>query len=165
MSLNFLDHQTESQAAHHSSPSSSIHELAGRSVLDCGGSAPFDRALSSDWAIMIDGFQKLAMESWLGIPIIYGIDAVHASNNVYGATIFPLMDADLAYRIGVTTALVVRASRAHYAFAPCATVCRDPRWGRCYESYSEDTEIVRKLTSIVSGLQGIPPRGHPNDLK
>lgn len=39
-------------------------------------------------------------------------------------------------------------------------VCRDPRWGRCYECYSEDTEIVRKMTSIVSGLQGQPPQGH-----
>ncbi|KAK9756594.1 hypothetical protein RND81_01G108000 [Saponaria officinalis] len=172
MSLNFLDHQTESQAAHHSSPSSSIRELAGRSVLDCGGSAPFDRALSSDWADMIDGFQKLAMESRLGIPIIYGINAVHANNNVYGATMFPhnvnlaaTRDADLAYRIGVATALVVRASGAHYAFTPCVAVCRDPRWGRCYESYSEDTEIVQKMTFIVSGLQGIPPRGHPNGLK
>ncbi|KAK9682088.1 hypothetical protein RND81_10G049200 [Saponaria officinalis] len=86
---------------------------------------------------MIDGFQKLAMESRL----------------------------DLAYRIGVATALVVRASGAHYAFAPCVGVCRDSRWGRCYESYSEDTEIVRKITSIVSGFQGIPPRGHPNGLE
>ncbi|KAH9627561.1 hypothetical protein KSS87_009561 [Heliosperma pusillum] len=139
------------------------------SVLNAGGSTPFDRALSSDWADMIDGFQKLAMESRLGIPVIYGTDAVHGNNNVFGATIFPhnvnlgaARDADLAYRIGVATALEVRASGAHYTFAPCVAVCKDPRWGRCYESYSEDTEIVRKMTSIVSGLQGNPPREHPN---
>ncbi|KAK9755727.1 hypothetical protein RND81_01G045700 [Saponaria officinalis] len=149
--------------------SHSLKHLNIGSVLNSGGSAPFDRALSSDWADMIDGFQKLAIESRLGIPIIYGIDAVHGNNNIYGATIFPhnvnlgaTRDADLAYIIGVATALEVRASGAHYAFAPCVAVCRDPRWGRCYESYSEDTEIVRKMTSIVSGLQGKPPRGHPN---
>ncbi|XP_074303100.1 uncharacterized protein LOC141637522 [Silene latifolia] len=146
-----------------------LKNLAIGSVLNSGGSTPFERALSSDWADMIDGFQKLAMQSRLGIPIIYGTDAVHGNNNVFGATIFPhnvnlgaTRDADLAYRIGVATALEVRASGVHYAFAPCVAVCKDPRWGRCYESYSEDTEIVRKMTSIVSGLQGNPPIGHPN---
>ncbi|GAB4824499.1 hypothetical protein Ancab_007375 [Ancistrocladus abbreviatus] len=138
------------------------------SVLSAGGSAPFENALSADWADMVDNFQKFALESRLEIPIIYGIDAVHGNNSVYGATIFPhsvnigaTRDADLARRIGVATALEVRASGIHYTFAPCVAVCRDPRWGRCYESYSEDTEIVRKMTSILSGLQGDVPKGHP----
>ncbi|MED6169140.1 hypothetical protein PIB30_018667 [Stylosanthes scabra] len=137
------------------------------SVLNSGGSVPFENALSSDWADMIDGFQKSALKSRLGIPLIYGLDAVHGNNNVYGATIFPhnvglgaTRDADLAERIGTATALEVRASGAHYTFAPCVAVCKDPRWGRCYESYSENTEIVRKMTSIVSGLQGKLPEGH-----
>ncbi|XP_021715479.1 uncharacterized protein LOC110683418 isoform X1 [Chenopodium quinoa] len=148
---------------------SAIKDFAIGSILNAGGSAPCEKAVSSDWADMIDNFQKLALESRLGIPIIYGLDAVHGNNNVYGATIFPhnvnlgaTRDADLAHRIGAATALEVRASGAHYAFAPCVAVCRDPRWGRCYECYSEDTEIVRKMTSIVSGLQGDPPEGHPN---
>lgn len=59
------------------------------SILSVGGSAPFKNALSSDWADMVDGFQKLALDSRLGIPIIYGIDAVHGNNGVYGTTIFP----------------------------------------------------------------------------
>lgn len=59
------------------------------SILSSGGSAPFDNALSSDWADMVDGYQKSALESRLGIPLIYGIDAVHGNNSVYGATIFP----------------------------------------------------------------------------
>ena len=63
------------------------------SILSAGGSGPFDdnalKALSSDWADMVDGFQKSALESRLGIPLIYGIDAVHGNNNIYGATIFP----------------------------------------------------------------------------
>ncbi|KAL2332942.1 hypothetical protein Fmac_014155 [Flemingia macrophylla] len=147
--------------------SSAIRDHSIGSMLSAGGSAPFENALSSDWADMVDGFQKSALQSRLGIPLIYGIDAVHGNNNVYGATIFPhnvglgaTRDSDLAQRIGAATALEVKASGIHYNFAPCVAVCRDPRWGRCYECYSEDTEIVRKMTSIISGLQGQPPQGH-----
>ncbi|CAM8928306.1 unnamed protein product [Rhodiola kirilowii] len=138
------------------------------SVLSCGGSGPFENALTGDWANMVDRFQKMALESRLGIPLIYGIDAVHGNNNVYGATIFPhnvglgaTRDVDLVRRIGEATALEIRASGIHYTFAPCVAVTRDPRWGRCYESFSEDPDIVRKMTSVISGLQGQPPEGHP----
>lgn len=145
-----------------------LKDLSIGSILSAGGSGPFDKALSADWADMVDGFQKSALESRLGIPLLYGIDAVHGNNSIYGATIFPhnvglgaTRDADLAQRIGVATALEVRASGIHYTFAPCVAVCRDPRWGRCYESYGSDTDIVRKMTSIITGLQGKPPPGHP----
>ncbi|PNY11277.1 lysosomal beta glucosidase-like protein, partial [Trifolium pratense] len=126
------------------------------------------KEVSSDWADMVDGFQKLALESRLGIPIIYGTDAIHGNNNVYGSTIFPhnvglgaTRDADLVRRIAAATSLELRASGTHYTLAPSVSVCKDPRWGRCYESYSEDTEIVRKMTCYVSGLQGEPPECHP----
>ncbi|EFH53797.1 glycosyl hydrolase family 3 protein [Arabidopsis lyrata subsp. lyrata] len=151
------------------------------SVLNGGGSWPFEDAKTSDWADMIDGYQNAALASRLGIPIIYGIDAVHGNNNVYGATIFPHniglgatrnylnkvvvkcdRDADLIRRIGAATALEVRASGAHWAFAPCVAALRDPRWGRSYESYSEDTDIICELSTLVSGLQGEPPKEHPN---
>lgn len=145
-----------------------LKDLSIGSILSAGGSGPFDKALSADWADMVDGFQKSALESRLGIPLLYGIDAVHGNNSIYGATIFPhnvglgaTRDADLAQRIGVATALEVRASGIHYTFAPCVAVCRDPRWGRCYESHSSDTNIVRKMTSVITGLQGKPPPGHP----
>ncbi|XP_022150900.1 uncharacterized protein LOC111018941 [Momordica charantia] len=147
---------------------SAIKDFSIGSILNGGGSVPFHNAVSSDWADMVDGFQKSALESRLGIPIIYGSDAVHGNNNVYGATIFPhnvglgaTRDADLVRRIGTVTALEVRASGVNYAFAPCVAVSRDPRWGRCYESYSEDTDIVRKMTSLVEGLQGKVPEGYP----
>uniref|UniRef100_M1A5N3 Beta-D-glucan exohydrolase n=1 Tax=Solanum tuberosum TaxID=4113 RepID=M1A5N3_SOLTU len=52
---------------------------------------------------------------------------------------------------------LVRATGIPYAFAPCVAVCRDPRWGRCYESYSEDINIVRTMTEIIPGLQGDVP--------
>ncbi|KAI9100051.1 hypothetical protein K1719_024269 [Acacia pycnantha] len=146
---------------------SAIGNFSIGSILSTGGSVPFENALSLNWADMVDGFQNSALKSRLGIPLIYGTDAVHGNNNVYGVTIFPhnvglgaTRDAELAQRIGAATALEVRASGIHSTFAPCVAVCKDPRWPRCYESYSEDTEIVRKMTSIVSGLQGQPSQGH-----
>ncbi|XP_027368433.1 uncharacterized protein LOC113874410 [Abrus precatorius] len=147
---------------------SAIKHFSIGSIFSAPNSGPFEKALSSDWADMVDGFQKLALESRLGIPIIYGTDAVHGNNSVYGATIFPhnvglgaTRDADLVQRIGAATSLELRASGIHYTFAPCVAVCKDPRWGRCYESYSGNTEIVRKMTSFVLGLQGHPPERHP----
>ncbi|KAG5566988.1 hypothetical protein RHGRI_002524 [Rhododendron griersonianum] len=122
------------------------------SINSAGGGGPFEKPTTSDWINMTDGFQQAALRSRLGIPLLYGTDAVHGNNNV---------DAELVRRIGVATALEVRACGAQFTFAPCVAVCKDPRWGRCYESYSEDSEIVRKMTSIVTGLQGQPPQGHP----
>ncbi|XP_021773441.1 uncharacterized protein LOC110737394 [Chenopodium quinoa] len=134
------------------------------SVLSGGGSTPLPQATAKDWMDMVDGFQKSALTSRLGIPMIYGIDAVHGHNNVYNATMFPhnvglgaTRDPDLVKRIGAATALEVRATGIPYTFAPCIAVCRDPRWGRCYESYSEDHKIVQDMTEIIYGLQGEPP--------
>ncbi|XP_047318741.1 beta-glucosidase BoGH3B-like [Impatiens glandulifera] len=137
------------------------------SVLSGGGSPPAKQASPQAWIKMVNDFQNGSMSTPLGIPMIYGIDAVHGNNNAYKATIFPhnvglgaTRDPDLVKRIGVATALEVRATGISYAFAPCIAVCRDPRWGRCYESYSEDHKIVQSMTSLVSGLQGdIPING------
>ncbi|XP_057990916.1 uncharacterized protein LOC110669004 [Hevea brasiliensis] len=134
------------------------------SVLSGGGSAPLPEASAEDWVNMINEFQNGSLSNRLGIPMIYGIDAVHGHNNVYNATIFPhniglgaTRDPDLVKRIGSATALEVRATGIPYVFAPCIAVCRDPRWGRCYESYSEDHKIVEEMTEIILGLQGDIP--------
>ncbi|KAL5125098.1 Beta-glucosidase BoGH3B [Glycine soja] len=147
---------------------SAIKHFSIGSVFSAPHNGRFEKVLSSDSADMVDGFQKLALESRLAIPIIYGVDAIHGNNSVYGATIFPhnvglgaTRDEDLVQRIGAATSLELRASGIHYTFAPCVAVCKDPRWGRCYESYSENTEIVREMTSFVLGLQGNPPERHP----
>ncbi|CAN8278036.1 unnamed protein product [Cochlearia groenlandica] len=144
-----------------------ITDFSIGSVLNAGGSWPVEDAKPSDWADMIDDFQRSALASRLGIPIIYGIDAVHGNNDVYGATVFPhniglgaTRDEDLVRRIGAATALEVRACGAHWAFAPCVAV--NPRWGRCYESYGEVAKIVCEMTSLVLGLQGEPPQEHAN---
>ncbi|KAG6484576.1 hypothetical protein ZIOFF_053096 [Zingiber officinale] len=145
------------------------------SVLSGGGSVPSPQASVQTWVNMVNGFQRVALSTRLGIPIIYGIDAVHGHNNVYRATVFPHnvglgatrqvnSDPALVKRIGAATALEVRATGIPYVFAPCVAVCRDPRWGRCYESYSEDPKVVQAMTEIIPGLQGdMPPnsRGTP----
>ncbi|KAK1401843.1 hypothetical protein POM88_001448 [Heracleum sosnowskyi] len=66
-------------------------------------------------------------------------------------------DHVLVKNIGAATALEARATGIPYVFAPCIAVCRDPRWGRCYESYSEDHKIVQAMTEIIPGLQGDIP--------
>ncbi|XP_020211445.1 uncharacterized protein LOC109796189 [Cajanus cajan] len=131
------------------------------SVLSGGGSVPATNATAESWVKMVNGIQNGSLSTRLGIPMIYGIDAVHGHNNVYKATIFPhnvglgvTRDPVLIKKIGDATALEVRATGIQYAFAPCIAVCRDPRWGRCYESYSEDPKIVRAMTEIIPGLQG-----------
>lgn len=141
------------------------------SVLSGGGSVPAPKASAQVWTNMVDEIQKGSLSTRLGIPMIYGIDAVHGHNNVYGATIFPhnvglgvTRDPDLVKRIGAATALEVRATGIPYAFAPCIAVCRNPRWGRCYESYSEDHRIVRSMTEIIPGLQGDLPAKSKNGV-
>ncbi|KAH9622658.1 hypothetical protein KSS87_022628 [Heliosperma pusillum] len=138
------------------------------SLLSGGGSVPAPKASPEAWVNMVNEFQKGALSTRLGIPMIYGIDAVHGHNNVYNTTIFPhnvglgvTRDPELLKRIGAATALEVRATGIPYSFAPCIAVCRDPRWGRCYESYSEDHKIVQMLTEIIPGLQGDIPANYP----
>ncbi|KAJ9540471.1 hypothetical protein OSB04_026977 [Centaurea solstitialis] len=137
------------------------------SLLSGGGSVPAKEASPETWINMVNDFQTGSLSTRLGIPMMYGIDAVHGNSNVYNATIFPhniglgvTRDPELVKKIGSATALEVRATGINYAFAPCVAVCRDPRWGRCFESFSEDPSIVRSMTEIIPGLQGdIPPNG------
>ncbi|CAI9778542.1 unnamed protein product [Fraxinus pennsylvanica] len=134
------------------------------SVLSGGGSVPAQRASPEMWVDMVNEFQKGSLSTRLGIPMIYGIDAIHGHNNAYNATIFPhniglgaTRDPQLVKKIGAATALEIRATGIPYTFAPCIAVCRDPRWGRCYESYSEDPKVVQAMTEMVPGLQGDIP--------
>ncbi|MFC0527435.1 glycoside hydrolase family 3 N-terminal domain-containing protein [Phytohabitans kaempferiae] len=130
------------------------------SILSGGGSAPADNT-PTGWADMYDGFQSAAQATPLGIPIIYGIDAVHGHNNVRGATIFPhniglgaTRDAGLVRAVGRATAEEVAGTGIDWTFAPCLCVARNDRWGRTYESFGEQAEIPTAMTSIIGGLQG-----------
>lgn len=131
------------------------------SLLSGGGSTPQINSPVS-WADMIDQYQRTAQTSRLGIPLLYGIDAVHGHNNVVGATIFPhniglgaANDADLTNRIARATAKETASTGIHWTFAPCVAVPRDERWGRTYEGFSEDSAIVSELGSAaIKGYQG-----------
>jgi len=96
------------------------------------------------------------------IPVIWGTDAVHGHSNVLGATIFPhniglgaTRNAELIKKIGQATAKEVSATGIYWTFAPNVTIPLNDRWGRVYESYAEDPEIVKTLsTAMIKGLQG-----------
>ncbi|GGO90859.1 glycoside hydrolase family 3 protein [Wenjunlia tyrosinilytica] len=130
------------------------------SVLSGGGSAPTPNTASS-WADMYDSFQSAALSTPLGIPMIYGADAVHGHNNVRGATLFPhniglgaTRDPALVRRIGRATAEEVSGTGVDWDFAPCLCVARNDRWGRTYESFGEKPELATAMTTMITGLQG-----------
>lgn len=132
------------------------------SVLSGGGSDPTPENRFEDWREMLERFQSRALETRLGIPLLYGVDAVHGHANVVGAVVFPhniglgaARDPDLVEKVYRATAIEVRATGINWNFAPCVTVPRDERWGRTYEGFSEDPQLVATLgAAAVRGLQG-----------
>jgi beta-glucosidase len=136
------------------------------SILNGGGAWPSMNMHSSvnDWLKLSDEFYRASMSTDMPvkIPIIWGVDAVHGHNNIYGATLFPhniglgsAHDPRLLFRIGRATAAQVRSTGLSWVFAPTLAVVQNPRWGRTYESYSSDPALVRAYAeAIVSGLQG-----------
>lgn len=138
-------------------------------VLAGGGSGVHkdERAPPAAWAALAQQFRAVAAESRPGhvpVPVMFGIDAVHGHNNVVGAVIFPhniglgaAADPDLVRRIGAATAEEIAATGLDWTFAPTLAVPQDRRWGRTYEGYSEDPQLVRRYASaMVEGLQGPP---------
>ncbi len=130
------------------------------SILSGGGGYPPSNKPAS-WAKMVNEFQDYALQTRLGIPLLYGVDAVHGHNNVKGAVIFPhnvglgaAGDPDLMYRIGRATAEEVAATSIYWNFGPVVAVPQDIRWGRAYEGYSENTALVSTLAvAYLRGLQ------------
>ena len=137
------------------------------SVLNGGGTTPNNDKYANveDWAKLAESFYQASMDESDGkvaIPLIWGSDAIHGNNNLYGATIFPhniglgaANDIDLIKRIGAATAMEVVATGVDWTFGPTVAVVRDIRWGRTYESYSEDPSIVLAYArEMVKGIQG-----------
>ena len=131
------------------------------SILSGGGATPPTNQPSS-WVDLYNSFQEQALKTRLKIPLIYGIDAVHGHNNVLGATMFPhniglgcANDKLLVQKIAAATAAEVKATGLDWTFAPCVAVAQDERWGRTYESFSEDSDIVTELgVASTIGYQG-----------
>ena len=136
------------------------------SVLNGGGAWPGNKKHASvtDWLDLSKAYYDASMSTDMKvkIPVMWGTDAVHGHNNVYGATIFPhniglgaAYNPELLTRIGRATARAVRATGITWVFAPAVAVAENPRWGRTYESYSSDPALVRSYAeAIVRGLQG-----------
>src|SRR5260370_15565636 len=136
------------------------------SIENGGGAVPRGNkhATVKDWVDLIEPYYQASVVPGekVTMPLIWASDAVHGHNNVYGATLFPhniglgaANDPELLHRIGEVTAAEVRSTGIDWTFAPTIAVARDDRWGRTYESYSEDPRIVSQYAAAIgSGLQG-----------
>lgn len=151
---------TQAERAELTPDASPVSQLALGSVLSGGGSVPSPNTPEA-WADMVDNFQREALKSRLRIPIIYGVDSVHGHGNLYGATVFPhniglgaTRDPRLVEDVEHVTADETRATGPQLAFAPCVCAARDDRWGRTYESFSENPDLVIKMETAIDGLQG-----------
>lgn len=136
-----------------------------------GGSQPAGdkHASLQTWVKLVQSYSDAAYDKdgpGPHIPLLWATDAVHGHNNVFGATLFPhniglgaARDPELVRRIGEATAQEVRATGMDWAFAPTIAVAQDDRWGRTYESYSQDPKLVAQYAgAMVRGLQGEGPR-------
>ena len=142
-------------------------------VLAGGGAAPGGavRTGAAAWLDLADELYRAAMQPPSGahapIPALFGVDAVHGHAKIRGATIFPhniglgaAHDPELIERIGHATAEEVATTGIDWTFAPTVAVARDVRWGRTYESYSDDPALVAAYANaMVRGLQGERSRG------
>ena len=133
-------------------------------ILNGGNSAPHGRfdASAQEWLNLVDSFYE--DDDPNAIPILFGTDAVHGHSNIAGATIFPhninlgaARDSSLAHAIGVATAKEIAVTGMDWTFSPTVAVAKDLRWGRTYEAFSCDPDLVSRLgAAMILGLQGEP---------
>ncbi|MBT0587409.1 glycoside hydrolase family 3 protein [Alteromonas oceanisediminis] len=146
------------------------------SYLNGGGAFPNNNKHSTpaDWIALAEAMYQASVDSSLdgsSIPTMWGTDAVHGHNNVIGATLFPhniglgaANNPELIEKIAHITATEVMVTGIDWVFAPTVATVRDDRWGRTYESYSEDPAIVKSYSAaIVRGLQGPAGEGFLGD--
>jgi len=134
------------------------------SILSGGGGSPANNTPQA-WYEMVEGYQLEALDTRLGIPMIYGVDAVHGHGNLLNATVFPhniglgaTNNPELVEKIGRATAEEILATGIPWNFSPVVAVVQDVRWGRTYEGFGEDTELVTTLgTAYVKGMQTLTP--------
>jgi beta-glucosidase len=145
-----------------------VTEYSLGSILNGGGSFPGENkhAKVEEWIALADAFYNASMSTEGGrvpVPVMWGTDAVHGHNNIIGATLFPhniglgaTRNPELIKQIGAATAAEIAVTGIDWSFAPTLAVVRDDRWGRTYESYSEDPAVVKSYGGkMVEGLQGV----------
>ena len=138
------------------------------SIIHTQGPTPGNDA--AEWQAKFVELQKLALSTRLGIPMFFGVDAVHGQNTYAGATIFPhniglgaTRNAKLVESAAAITAIEARATGFNWVFSPCVAIPYNEKWGRVYEAFSESTEITTELArASVRGHQGEP--GKPMSL-
>ena len=145
------------------------------SILAGGNSGPYgdERASAAKWTQLVTEFRDASRKSGAGIPVLFGVDAVHGHSNLPEATIFPhniglgaARDPDLIGRIGKATAAEISGSGIEWTFAPTLAVPQDLRWGRAYEGYASDpTLVARYAQAMTLGLQGQLVQGKPLGAK
>ena len=147
------------------------------SILAGGNSGPFgdERADAAKWLKMVTEYRAASRSAGAGVPILFGVDAVHGHSNLSGATIFPhniglgaAHDPALIRRIGAATAAEVAGSGIEWTFAPTLAVPQDLRWGRAYEGYGSEAALVAAYSKAMvdglqTGLQARAPLG-PNSV-
>ena len=143
-----------------------VREYYIGSVLNGGGSWPGmnKHATPAEWVALADKYYDASMSTDMAIkvPVVWGIDAMHGNSNVFGATLFPhniglgaAHDQALIGKMAAAVGQAVRATGINWVFAPTLAVVRDDRWGRTYESFSEDPMLVKSYAGeYVRGLQG-----------
>ncbi len=109
------------------------------------------------WKNIVDGYQSSALSSETKIPYIYGQDSVHGVNFAYGSVIFPqninigaANDPELTKEYGALVGSDIIHTGMLLNFSPCVDAAQDPRWGRTYECFSDDNEIVKNLSTAYS---------------
>lgn len=133
------------------------------SILSSAGSSPENNHPQA-WVDMVDSYWQAGFKyprAHKHIPIMYGLDAIHGNNNVYGATVFPhniglgaTGDAALISKTAEITRREVLATGVDWVFGPNLSVTRDKHWGRTYESFSETPEVVTEYAPLlVNALQ------------
>ena len=137
-----------------------VRDFAIGAVIQTDGPVP--GPTPTDWADKFDEFQRESASTRLGIPLLFGVDAIHGQNTFDGAVIFPhnigmaaTRNMDLVRRAAEITAVETAGTGFNWTFSPCIAMPQHEHWGRVYEGFSEDRELTVEATiASVRGLQG-----------
>lgn len=130
------------------------------SIIHTDGPTPGNTA--EEWQARFIELQTHALDSRLGIPLLFGVDAIHGQNTFEGATIFPhnigmgaTRNAKLVKEAAAITAVEMQGTGFNWTFSPCISIPYNEKWGRVYEAFSESTALTQKYTiASVEGHQG-----------